>query len=87
MYKDKVEHKYSSGDLWEAWRGNKSMSSINQINSESDRKPFKIEGINEADLPNTSNDLHSCFGSISLLRETLSSDCNIAIGQECVRDL
>ena len=52
MYKDKVEHKYSSGALRAAWKGIKSMSSINQRNSDSDRKPLKIEGIND-DLPNT----------------------------------
>ena len=93
MYKDKVEHKYSSGALRAAWKGIKSMSSINQRNSDSDRKPLKIEGINDADLPNTFKKLYSSCGkhdfpeNISLLRESLSSDCNIVISQECVKDL
>ena len=49
MYKDKVEHKYSSGDLLATWKGIKSMSSINQRNSDTDRKPLNIEGISDAD--------------------------------------
>ena len=66
---------------------------INQGNSDSDRKPLNIEGISDADLPNTFNDFYSRFekhdfsSNISLLRQSLSSDCDIVISQECVRDL
>ena len=93
MYKDMVEHKYSSGELRAAWKGIKSMSSINHRNSDSDRKPLNIVGISDADLPNTFNDFYSRFekhdfsSNISLLRQSLSSDCDIVISQECVRDL
>ena len=41
-YKDKVEHKYSSGDLRAAWRGIKSMSSANNIQDENSRAPIRI---------------------------------------------
>lgn len=77
VYRDKVEHKYSGGDLWEAWRGMKSMSSISQGSTERDRTPIKIDGINEADLPNVFNNFYSRFEvqdfseNISLLRVPL----------------
>jgi len=59
-YKDKVEHKYSSGDLRAAWRGIKAMSSITQGSGDS-RKPVTISGINDADLPNAFNYFYSRF--------------------------
>lgn len=51
IYKNKAEYKYSSGDLQAGWKGIKSMSSITQ-RSDSDRKPLKIDGANDLDLPN-----------------------------------
>ena len=54
--KDKVEHKYSSGDLRAAWRGIKSMSSVTNIQDDNNRAPIRIEGSTE-DLPNA----HSWF--------------------------
>lgn len=54
MYKDKVEDQNSTGDLWAAWKGFKPMSSVSQINNETDRKPVKTEGLEEAALSNAS---------------------------------
>lgn len=54
LYKDKVEDQNSTGDLWAAWKGFKPMSSVSQINNETDRKPVKTEGLEEAALSNAS---------------------------------
>ena len=60
-YRDKVELKYSSGDLREAWRGIKSMSSISHGNNDRARNTINIEGTHEADLPNAVNIFYSRF--------------------------
>ncbi len=46
---------------WAVWRDIKSMSSFTQRDSGRDRKPFKTEEVNEADLPNMFSALYSCF--------------------------
>lgn len=40
VYRDKVEHKYTSGDLLTAWKEIKSVSSISRGSSGSDRNPI-----------------------------------------------
>lgn len=94
VYRDKVELKYSSGDLREAWRGIKSMSSISQgNNNDRARNTINIEGTNEADLPNAFNIFYSRFEkndfsiNTSTLRESLSPISDIVIEQDDVRNL
>lgn len=47
-YKDKIEARYSSGDLRAAWQGIKNMASINQQNN--NRKPIRVKGVDNSDL-------------------------------------
>ena len=75
-YREKVEERYSGGDLRAAWRGIKSMASINQCSSES-RQPITVKGIDVPDLSNDFNMFYSRFESsdfsenISMWRDSL----------------
>lgn len=94
VYRDKMELKYTSGDLRTAWKGIKSMASISQGSSERDsNSTIKIEGINMTDLPNAFNsfyarfEVHDFSENTSLLRDSLTPDSNIVIEREQVKNL
>lgn len=59
-YREKIEMQYSSGDLQAAWQGIKTMASINQCANEI-KKPFRVNGVDDWDLPNIFNSFFSCF--------------------------
>ena len=89
-YREKVEERYSGGDLRAAWRGIKSMASINQYSSES-RQP--ITGVDVPDLSNVFTVFYSRFESsdfsenISMWRDSLVPHNDIVIAQELVTTL
>ena len=91
-YREKVEERYSGGDLRAAWRGIKSMASINQCSSES-RQPITVKGIDVPDLSNAFNMFYSRFESsdfsenISMWRDSLVPHNDIVIAQEVVTTL
>ena len=57
-YREKVEKLYSGGDLRAAWKGIKSMASINQNSCES-RQLITVKGVDVSDLPNVFNVFYS----------------------------
>lgn len=90
-YRRKVEEQYSGGDLRAAWRGIKSMASLNQQAER--RMPITVQGVESCDLPNAFNLFFSRFESsdfsdnISMLRNTLVPNYDLMISQEQVTSL
>lgn len=90
-YKRKVEEQYSGGDLRAAWRGIKSMASLNQQAER--RVPISVQGVESCDLPDAFNLFYSRFESsdfsdnISMLKNTLVPNNDIMIPQEQVTSL
>ena len=91
-YREEVEERYSEGDLRAAWRGIKSMASINQYSSES-RQPITVKGVDVPDLSNVFNMFYARFESsdfsenISMWRDSLVPHNDIVIAQELVTTL
>jgi hypothetical protein len=91
-YKDKIEQRYSSGDLRAAWKGIKNMASVNQ-KCDVVKKQVKLDGVDDCDLPNVLNDFYTRFeqhdfsSDISDLRKSFNSDCDIVVSQEHVTSL
>lgn len=59
-YKKKVEQQYTKGDLRAAWKGIKSMASIDQLNCEP-KQLISINGTNAEELPNAFNSFFCRF--------------------------
>jgi hypothetical protein len=91
-YKDKIEQRYSSGDLRAAWKGIKHMASVNQ-KCDTVKKQVKLDGVDDCDLPNVLNDFYTRFeqhdfsSDVSDLRKSFTSDCDIVVSQDSVTSL